>query len=173
MGEIVLDWIALRAKLDAHRAHGETIVSTNGVFDVLHVGHVRYLQQARKLGDRLVIGVNTDNGTSRLKGPSRPFVIQDERAELLSALSCVDYVTFFEESTPEALISAIRPDVHVKGGDYDVESLPETTVVRSHGGRVVILPFSAGHSTTDLVHRIIESAGELKHSHYPERDAGC
>ncbi len=173
MGEVVLDWAALHAILDVHRANGETIVTTNGVFDVLHVGHVRYLQQARNLGDRLVIGINTDNCTARLKGPTRPFVPQDERAELLSALRCVDYVTLFDESTPEALLAAIRPDVHAKGGDYDVESLPETATVRAHGGRVVILPFVEGRSTTDLVHRIIDTAH--KHSIFPESEqgAGC
>lgn len=173
MGEVVLDWIALRAKLDAHRAHGETIVTTNGVFDVLHVGHVRYLEQARHLGDRLVIGINTDNCTARLKGPSRPFVPQEERAELLAALNCVDYVTMFGESTPEALLAALKPDVHAKGGDYDIESLPETATVRGHGGRIVILPFVAGRSTTELVDRILESAHKVPFTHISERDSGC
>ncbi len=169
MGEVVLDWRDLRARLDAHRAHGETIVTTNGVFDVLHVGHVRYLQQARKLGDILVIGVNTDICTARLKGPMRPFVPQEERAELLSALNCVDYVTLFNEPTPEALLCAIRPDIHAKGGDYDVDNLPETAAVRARGGQVVILQFVVGRSTTDLVNRIVESARE----HEPEQDARC
>jgi rfaE bifunctional protein nucleotidyltransferase chain/domain len=173
MGGIVHDWIALKAKLDAHRTHGETIVTTNGVFDVLHVGHVRYLQQARNLGDRLVVGINTDNCTARLKGPMRPFVPEEERAELLAALRCVDYVTLFNESTPEALLSTIKPDVHAKGGDYDVDNLPETATVRAHGGRVVILPFVAGRSTTDLVHRIIESAHAHSHMQELERDSGC
>lgn len=169
MGEVVLDWTTLAAKLDGHRSHGETIVSTNGVFDVLHVGHVRYLQQARKLGDRLVIGVNTDHCTARLKGLTRPFVPQEERCELLAALACVDYVTLFDESTPEALLEIIQPDIHAKGGDYDIESMPETAVVRSHGGTVVILPLVAGRSTTDLVHRILET----RPASLSQQDSGC
>src|SRR5579862_3278134 len=123
MGEVIPDWNLLRARLDVHRKHGETVVSTNGVFDVLHVGHLRYLQQAKALGDRLVVGVNTDACTARLKGPPRPYVPEEERAELLAALTCVDYVTLFDESTPVALLMAIRPEIHAKGGDYDIESM--------------------------------------------------
>ncbi|HZP84526.1 MAG TPA: D-glycero-beta-D-manno-heptose 1-phosphate adenylyltransferase [Chthonomonadaceae bacterium] len=154
MGEVVRAWEELAAELEARRVRGERIVSTNGVFDVLHVGHVRYLQAARRLGDLLVVGVNTDAGTRRLKGPTRPFVPEAERAEMLAALACVDYVTFFDEPTPVALLETVRPHVHVKGGDYTVEELPETAIVRRYGGEVVTVPFVAGHSTTDLVARI-------------------
>jgi rfaE bifunctional protein nucleotidyltransferase chain/domain len=177
MGEVVLDWTALRAKLNSHRADGEMIVTTNGVFDILHVGHVRYLQQARNLGDRLVIGVNTDTCTARLKGPSRPFVPQDERAELLAALRCVDYVTLFDESTPEALLAMLKPQIHVKGGDYDIEGMPETAIVRAHGGRVVLLPYVMGRSTTDLARRVAASAREdvreIVREHQFPSDSGC
>lgn len=154
LGVVVRDWGELAAILDVGRHKGQKIVTTNGVFDVLHVGHVRYLQQARELGDVLVVGVNSDACTRRLKGFPRPFVPEAERAELLAALACVDFVTVFDEPTPEKLLEALRPSVHVKGGDYAVEQMPETAVVRRHGGDVVTLPFVAGRSTTDLVSRI-------------------
>ncbi|HZO91332.1 MAG TPA: D-glycero-beta-D-manno-heptose 1-phosphate adenylyltransferase [Chthonomonadaceae bacterium] len=160
MGEVVRCWQALAEKLAARRVEGARIVSTNGVFDVLHVGHVRYLQAARALGDLLVVGVNGDAGVRRLKGPTRPFVPEDERAELLAALACVDYVTIFEEPTPEALLEVVRPHIHVKGGDYCVEDMPETAVVRHYGGEVVTVPFVAGRSTTGLVERIAERLAE-------------
>src|SRR5438046_2662949 len=150
MGVVLASWEALAEQLAMRRERGERIVSTNGVFDVLHVGHVRYLQAARALGDLLVVGINTDNGTRRLKGPTRPFVPEDERAETLAALACVDYVTLFDEPTPEALLDTIRPHLHAKGGDYHLEHLPEAEVVRRHGGEVVLLPFVAGRSTTEL-----------------------
>ncbi len=154
MGEVVRSWEVLAQRLAARRARGERIVTTNGVFDLLHVGHARYLRAARAQGDLLVVGINTDAGTRRLKGLSRPFVPEAERAELLAALACVDYVTLFEEPTPEALLEALRPDLHVKGGDYRADDLPETAVVRRHGGEVITLPFVAGRSTTGLAERI-------------------
>ena len=157
MGEVLRDWAVLAARLEARRTRGEHIVSTNGVFDILHVGHVRYLQAARALGDLLVVGVNSDACARRLKGPTRPFTPEDERAELLAALACVDYVTVFDEPTPEAFLAAMRPHLHAKGGDYDVERMPETAVVRANGGEVVALPFVAGRSTTDLVERIAQT----------------
>jgi len=138
----------------AHRAAGRRIVFTNGCFDLLHVGHVRYLQQARALGDLLVVGVNTDASVRRLKGASRPLVPEAERAELLAALECVDHVVPFAEETPEALIAEVRPDLHVKGGDYRAEELPETRLVRALGGEVVILPFTPDRSTTGLMQSI-------------------
>jgi D-beta-D-heptose 7-phosphate kinase/D-beta-D-heptose 1-phosphate adenosyltransferase len=164
MGQIVPSRAELRRLLEARRAGGERIVSTNGVFDVLHVGHVRYLQAARQLGDLLVVGVNSDACTRRLKGPTRPIVPEAERAEILAALACVDYVTIFDEDTPTALLEIIRPDIHVKGGDYDVETLPETPVVRRYGGEVVTLPFVEGRSTTGIVARIL-AAQEISKSY--------
>lgn len=154
MGTFIASWEELAQRLETHRQRGEHIVSTNGVFDVLHVGHVRYLQQARALGDLLVVGVNSDACTRRLKGDSRPYVPEAERAELLAALACVDYVTLFEEPTPEALLRVLRPAIHAKGGDYDVEQMPETPLVRAFGGEVIALPFVAEHSTSSLAERI-------------------
>lgn len=139
-------------KADELRGQGKRIVFTNGVFDLLHVGHVRYLQDARALGDALFIGVNSDDSVRRLKGPTRPLNLEDERAELLAALSCVDAVSIFGEDTPHALIEVVRPHIHAKGGDYaSPDVLPETPLVRSLGGEVVILPLTPGRSTTRLI----------------------
>ena len=136
------------------RAAGKRTVFTNGCFDVLHVGHLRYLQQARTQGDALIVGVNGDAGVRALKGPMRPIVPEEERLELVAGLECVDFVTLFDEPTPEAVIAALRPDIHVKGGDYTEEQLPEAAAVRSYGGEVRIMPLVPGRSTTDLIARI-------------------
>ena len=137
------------------KAEGKRVVFTNGVFDILHVGHLRYLQQARALGDALFVGVNSDASVRRLnKGPERPINPEDERAELLLALKCVDAVCVFEEDTPVELIRAVKPTLHCKGGDYTAEALPETTTVREYGGDVVILPLVAGRSTTNVVKKL-------------------
>lgn len=146
----------LAALLATHRAE-KTIVFTNGCFDILHVGHVRYLEAARALGDCLVVGVNSDDSVRRLKGQRRPILPQHERAELLASLRCVDYVVIFPEDTPIDTIQILRPDIHVKGGDYQTDDLPETPYVQSYGGRVVCLPFVPGQSTTGLVERILEA----------------
>jgi rfaE bifunctional protein nucleotidyltransferase chain/domain len=144
------------AHADALRQSGRTrIVFTNGVFDILHVGHVRYLQAARALGDVLLVGVNSDDSVRRLKGPTRPLNPADERAEVVAALACVDGVCIFAEDRPDALIAAVRPAVHAKGGDYEsADALPETPLVRALGGEVVILPLVPGRSTTRLVERL-------------------
>lgn len=154
MGIVISNLPILVQELEKLRQQGKVIVSTNGVFDLLHVGHVRYLQTARQLGDVLVVGINSDTGTRQLKGSSRPITPQEERAEILAALTCVDYVTFFDEPTPEALLEQIRPHVHVKGGDYDPTKIPEAKVVEKYGGRVVVVPFVQGHSTTKMLQRI-------------------
>jgi rfaE bifunctional protein nucleotidyltransferase chain/domain len=154
MAKIIRDWNALGKAVEKYRAAGKIIVSTNGVFDLLHVGHTRYLQAARALGHRLVVGVNSDAGTRHLKGPGRPFVSEDERMELLAALACVDLVTLFDEPTPEALLEVVRPDIHAKGGDYHLALLPEAGVVKRHGGKVVTVPFEDGFSTTSLAEKI-------------------
>ena len=126
-------------------------VFTNGCFDLLHVGHLRTLAWARAQGDVLVVGVNSDTSVRSLgKGPSRPLVPQEERAEMLAGLSCVDYVVIFDEPTPLPLLEQLRPEVHVKGGDYRVEDLPETPLVQSYGGQVLITPLVPGRSTTTL-----------------------
>ncbi len=130
-------------------------VFTNGVFDVLHRGHVVYLAQARALGASLIVALNTDASARRLgKGPDRPLNNEMDRAMVIAALGAVDLVTWFDEDTPEALIAQLRPDVLVKGGDYDMQTLPETALVQSWGGRALALPFVRGYSTTALVQKI-------------------
>ena len=137
------------------RAQGLRMVWTNGVFDVLHRGHVSYLEQARDLGDRLVVGLNTDASARRLnKGPDRPLNRQQDRACVLAALESVSMVVCFDEDTPLAMIEALRPDLIVKGGDYDMSRLPETALVQSWGGQALALPFVDGYSTTELVKKI-------------------
>jgi rfaE bifunctional protein nucleotidyltransferase chain/domain len=147
---------AFAAEAARLKAEGKTVVFTNGVFDILHVGHLRYLQQARALGDALFVGVNSDASVRRLnKGPERPINPEDERSELLQGLKCVDAVCVFEEDTPVELIRAVKPTIHCKGGDYvSPDALPETPIVRAYGGEVVILPLVAGRSTTKVVEKL-------------------
>lgn len=134
---------------------GKKLVFTNGVFDILHAGHVQYLRQARALGDLLIVGMNSDASTRMLnKAPDRPINTLDDRAAVLGELKCVDGVIAFEEQTPENLIALLKPEVHVKGGDYKVEDLPEAKIVHSYGGEVVILPFLSGRSTTETLKRL-------------------
>ena len=136
------------------------VVFTNGVFDLLHRGHVSYLDEAAQLGASLVVAVNTDASARRLgKGPDRPLNAEADRAALLASLACVDAVTWFDEDTPEALIALLKPDVIVKGGDYDMETLPETALVRSWVGRAVAVPFEHQRSTTALVNKIRSATG--------------
>ena len=146
------------ARADAARALQDLprpVVFTNGVFDVLHRGHVSYLAQARELGASLVIGLNSDVSARLLgKGPDRPVNGEADRAALLAALASVDLVTLFDEPTPLDLMRLVRPDVYVKGGDYDIEALPETALVRGWGGRALALPFVDGYSTTALLRRL-------------------
>jgi D-glycero-beta-D-manno-heptose 1-phosphate adenylyltransferase len=131
------------------------VVFTNGVFDVLHRGHATYLAQARSLGGSLVVAINTDASARRLgKGPERPLNNEQDRAAMLAALASVDLVTWFDEDTPVQLLGDLRPDIYVKGGDYDMASLEETRVVESWGGRSLAIPFLGGYSTTSLVDRI-------------------
>jgi D-beta-D-heptose 7-phosphate kinase/D-beta-D-heptose 1-phosphate adenosyltransferase len=133
---------------------GKRIVLTNGCFDLLHVGHLRYLQEARRLGDMLVVGVNSDESVRQLKGESRPIVPQQERAELVAGLECVDYVTIFEEPTAVELVQLIQPTYYAKGGDYTEQDLPESEAVVAHGGFVVILPLQPERSTSALIEKI-------------------
>lgn len=131
---------------------GRRLVFTNGVFDILHAGHVRYLAEARALGDMLIVGVNSDASVQRLgKGPNRPIHKLEDRIEVLEALRAVDAAVVFEEDTPEAIIARLRPEVHVKGGDYVAERLPESKVVWGYGGEVVILPLLEGRSSTRAI----------------------
>ena len=162
MGQIT-DLAALPGLAAEARASGRRIVLTNGHFDLLHVGHLRYLRAARALGDLLVVGVNDDACTRRLKGPRRPIVSEDERAELLAALAPVDWVVLFGTDTATELVEALRPDIYVKGGDYRLgndpaalgKPLPEAAVVLRYGGEVALIPLVPERSSSDLVARIV------------------
>jgi D-beta-D-heptose 7-phosphate kinase/D-beta-D-heptose 1-phosphate adenosyltransferase len=170
----------LRA-VDKLRARGKHIVFTNGCFELLHVGHVGYLQTARELGDVLVVGLNSDASVRAIKGPPRPLVPETERAELLAALEAVDFVVIFDEPTAENLVAALKPDTYVKGGDYKVSAepanatnsaskpitlpigqkiAPEMRVVQGYGGKIVVLPYTSGHSTTTLIENILQVYGQ-------------
>ena len=142
---------------NALKLHQQKIVFTNGCFDVLHFGHVHYLLQAKELGDILVIGLNSDDSVRRLKGPTRPINGEKERAFVLAALACVDYVVLFGEDTPKELIETVRPDVLVKGGDYDITTIVGADFVQRNGGTVTTIPFVEGFSST----RIIEQLNSL------------
>ncbi len=149
--------------LQQHREAGEKIVTTNGCFDILHVGHLRYLQQAKETGDLLVVLVNSDRSIQQLKGPNRPIVPEKERAELLAGLECVDYVVIFDDATPLSLLEQIRPDIHVKGAQYSAETLPEAVVLKSLGTLLAFMPMVEGQSTTTLIERIVQ-VGALPHA---------
>ena len=142
------------AERERLRSSGKRLVFTNGVFDLLHVGHVRYLTQARTLGDALLVAINSDRTVRELKGPDRPVFDQAERAEILAALRVVDYVTVFDDVSPRALIAELLPDVLVKGGDYDLDQIHGREEVEAAGGKVVSLPFVEGSSTTTLIQRM-------------------
>ncbi len=144
----------LAAEADLLRSADKRIVTTNGCFDLLHVGHIRFLKSARALGDVLIVGLNSDSSVRSLKGTNRPLIAQDERAEILAALSCVDYVSIFPEVTASEFLHAVKPDIYVKGGDYEPSQLPETSVVESLGGLVKILKYVPQRSSTDLIEKI-------------------
>jgi rfaE bifunctional protein nucleotidyltransferase chain/domain len=149
----------LVGRLEIER-QGRILVFTNGCFDLLHAGHVRALETARRLGDVLVVGINADASVRRLKGDARPIIPEMQRAELVAALKPVDYVVIFPESTPIETIRLLRPDVHVKSGDYRVDEMPETPYVRAGGGRVEIVPLVAGLSSTNIVQQILACHGD-------------
>lgn len=175
----------LAEQLIPEHERGMNVVFTNGVFDLLHLGHLRYLRRARRLGDVLVVGVNSDESTRQLKGPTRPLVPEDERAELLAALDCVDYVTIFGEKTAQATVKLLRPEVYVKGADYATgekrqqdtifsnealrqalaanpdlgKRLPEARIVAHYGGSLALLAYLPGHSTSELIERIVARYG--------------
>jgi D-beta-D-heptose 7-phosphate kinase/D-beta-D-heptose 1-phosphate adenosyltransferase len=145
---------AARRRIDELRASGLTVAFTNGVFDLLHVGHLRYLQQARGLGGALFVGVNSDRSVRAIKGPDRPITSEAERAEVLEGLTCVDGVVIFDEDTPHDLIVALQPDVLVKGADWAEDAIVGRDVVEARGGRVVRIAIEPGHSTTSIVEKI-------------------
>jgi rfaE bifunctional protein nucleotidyltransferase chain/domain len=151
----VVDWEAAARWVKERKNAGQKVVFTNGCFDLLHLGHVRYLEEARALGDALIIGVNTDLSVKRLgKGGGRPLTPEADRAQVLAACACVDRVVLFAEDTPLALITLLTPDILVKGGDYQLDAIVGREVVLARGGRVVALPFVPGYSTTRLIDRI-------------------
>ena len=159
MIEKILSQDELLGMREGLRAGGKSLVFTNGVFDLLHVGHVRYLAAARSLGDALVVAINSDRTVRELKGNGRPIVNEGERAEILAALRQVDYVTIFDDVSPRSLIARLLPDVLVKGGDYELDEIHGREEVEAAGGRVVSLPFVEGASTTNILDRMAQSKG--------------
>jgi rfaE bifunctional protein nucleotidyltransferase chain/domain len=147
-----------RSLIDRRRAAGAVVVFTNGVFDLLHPGHLRYLQQARALGDMLIVGLNSDASVRRNKGPERPINPESERAEVVAALECVDAVVIFDEDTPAEIVHACQPDILVKGADWPADQIVGRDTVEARGGRVVRMPVEAGYSTTALIERIKRTA---------------
>lgn len=158
MGKVLsLDDLS-RKRAELHRTK-KALVFSNGCFDLLHLGHVRYLRQARELGDALAIGLNSDTSIHTIKGDDRPILPQEERAEILAALEFVDYVVIFNEPTAERLVAILKPDIYVKGGDYTLDELPEAKIVEGYGGKVILLPLIPGQSTTRIIERIRSSYG--------------
>jgi D-glycero-beta-D-manno-heptose 1-phosphate adenylyltransferase len=152
--------IRLRPRL---RESGKKLVFTNGCFDILHVGHVRYLNYARSLGDLLIVAVNSDRSVREIKGDSRPIVTEQERAEVLAALACVDFVSIFDDPTPKQVIDAIVPDVLVKGADWDIAEIVGRDTVEKAGGIVRNVPLVEGSSTTDIIRKVLERFGERRY----------
>ena len=155
----LLDLDAAVRLAEKWRREGKRLVLANGCFDLLHVGHVRYLEDARRLGDVLLVGINSDRSVARLKGPGRPIMTAEERAELVGSLAAVDGVVLFDEDTADALVRALRPTVHAKGTDYTTESVPEGAAVRETGGRVAIAGDPKQHATRDLIRLIADRFG--------------
>lgn len=147
----ILDRRRLSARIAMERRKNNQIVLANGCFDLFHVGHIRYLAKAKELGDFLVVGINSDDQVKKLKGKNRPFIPENERAEIISALKFVDYVTIFAEPNVEELIRAIRPDFHAKGTDYTTETVPERKIVAEYGGKVAIVGDPKNHSSTETI----------------------
>jgi rfaE bifunctional protein nucleotidyltransferase chain/domain len=156
----ILTWEALKNEVEHRRGKGEKIAFTNGCFDILHVGHVRYLREARRMGDLLILALNSDASVRTIKGEKRPLVPQGERAEIVAALETVDYVTLFDEATPLKLIEYLRPDILVKGGDWKEETVVGRDAVRLWGGTVVLVPVVEGASTTDIVGKVLRVYGQ-------------
>jgi D-beta-D-heptose 7-phosphate kinase/D-beta-D-heptose 1-phosphate adenosyltransferase len=157
MDEKIINGEALKEKLQALKKRGKKIVFTNGCFDFLHVGHVRYLKGAKAQGDVLVVGLNSDGSVRQIKGPRRPVVPEDERAEILASLACVDFVTLFDEPDPAMIIRFLKPDVLVKGADWAKDAIIGRDVVEGTGGRVVRIPLTEGVSTSGLIEKILAS----------------
>lgn len=155
MGKKIFEREALRQKVQALKRAGKRIVFTNGCFDLLHIGHIRYLKAARAEGDLLVVGVNSDRSVREIKEPGRPVVPENERAEVLASLACVDFVTLFDEPDPLVTIRSLVPDVLVKGADWEEDAIVGRDVVEARGGRVVRIPLTEGASTTRIIEKIL------------------
>ncbi len=151
---------ALAETVASLKKDGKTIVTTNGCFDILHIGHIRYLQEARMLGDTLIVALNSDRSVKEHKGPKRPIHNENERSEALAALSCVDHVVIFDEMRADSVLEKIQPHIHTKGSDYTLEQIPERHVVLRHGGNVVLLENSEGYSTTNTIKKILDTYRE-------------
>lgn len=147
----------LRALIDTIHHAGKTVVTTNGCFDILHVGHVRYLEKTKTFGDYLIVLLNSDKSVKSIKGPSRPVNNEMDRAEILSALRCVDYVVLFDEDSPRNLLDEMKPDIYTKGADYTMETLPEADIMKKNGTRVEFIDFVEGKSTTKTIEKMKEA----------------
>jgi len=157
MSEKILDREVLKETVQSLKKGGKKIAFTNGCFELLHVGHVQYLQAARAEGDILVVGVNSDHSVHQIKGPKRPVVPENERAEVLASLACVDFVSLFDEPDPLEIIRSLLPDVLVKGADWAEDAIVGRDIVEAHGGRVVRIPLTQGASTTSIIEKILDS----------------
>lgn len=146
----------LKKIIENLKEQNKSIVTTNGVFDILHLGHIKYLKEAKKLGDILIVAMNSDSSVKQIKGPERPINNQKVRAETLSALEFIDYIIIFNETDPIKILSEIKPNIHVKGGDYKINKIIEKDTVEKNNGKVVLIPKIKGYSTTDLINKIIE-----------------
>lgn len=166
------DSFHIAARIAAYRRQDKRVVFTNGCFDLLHSGHIQYLNQAKAQGDVLIVGINTDRGVKRLKGPNRPINQLEDRAQVLAAMSCIDHIIPFDEDIPFNLIRLIQPDVFVKGGDYARKSLPEAELVESYGGKVLLLPYVQDHSTTGIIERIRQTLDQEKTSKSLNKEKG-
>lgn len=155
----IKDLRTAKTELDQLKEAGRTIVFTNGCFDILHIGHARYLYAARELGDYLIVAVNSDISIKSIKGPDRPIINENERAEMLAALGCVDMVVMFDEDTPYEILKKLVPDILVKGGDWKEEDIVGADIVKNAGGKVKRIPFVEGSSTTDIIDRIYHKSG--------------
>lgn len=153
----IMELAKLKKEIASRKEAGELIVFTNGCFDILHVGHIRYLKKAAALGDKLILAVNSDSSVKKLKGENRPFIPESERMEMLSALEMIDYLTLFSETDCRAVLEEIKPQIYVKGGDYRIEDLPEAETVYDYGGKIVLITEVKGKSTTNLVKKIRKS----------------
>jgi len=144
----------LQDKIKILKETGKTIVFTNGCFDLLHIGHTRYLQKAKSLGDVLIVAINSDDSVKKIKGETRPIIPQNERSEIIASLECVNYVIIFNEITPNKIIEILKPDIHVKGGDYKIDDLPEATIVKNYGGKLVIVDEIKEKSSSNIIKKI-------------------